>query len=95
VPFQLVILQAAATDAEAAKVWEQLQGERLDGMSRFAADLKTQGHLRAGVTANEARDVLWTYTSAELFRLLVMQRHWSAKRYGRWIGQALASALLP
>jgi AcrR family transcriptional regulator len=94
VPLQLVILAAAATDAEAAKVWEQLQAERLRGMSRFAADLEAQGHLRSGVSLTEARDVLWTYTSAELYRLLVVERRWSPRRYGRWVGQALASALL-
>lgn len=95
VPFQLVILDAAASDADAAKVWAMLQAERLRGMSMFADDLAAGGHLRAGVTATEARDVLWTYNSAELYRLLVIDRRWSAKRYGRWIAQALTAALLP
>lgn len=95
VPFQLVILDAAASDADAAQVWAMLQAERLRGMSMFADDLAAGGHLRAGVTATEARDVLWTYNSAELYRLLVIDRRWSAKRYGRWIAQALTAALLP
>lgn len=95
VPFQLVILDAAASDADAAKVWAMLQAERLRGMKMFADDLAAGGHLRAGVTATEARDVLWTYNSAELYRLLVIDRRWSAKRYGRWIAQALTAALLP
>lgn len=95
VPFQLVILDAAAIDADAAQVWAMLQAERLRGMSMFADDLAAGGHLRAGVTATEARDVLWTYNSAELYRLLVIDRRWSAKRYGRWIAQALTAALLP
>lgn len=95
VPFQLVILDAAANDVDAAKVWEELQEERLRGLSMFAADLGTRGHLRAGVTADEARDVLWTYTSAELYRLLVIERGWAAERYGRWVAQALTAALLP
>jgi hypothetical protein len=43
----------------------------------------------------EARDVLWTYNSAELFQLLVVERRWSAKRYGRWVADALTAALLP
>ncbi len=95
VPFQLVILDAAANDSEAAKVWDQLQAERLRGMAMFANSLAAEGHLRDGVTATEARDVLWTYNSAELYRLLVVERRWSAKRYGRWIAAALTAALLP
>jgi AcrR family transcriptional regulator len=95
VPIQLVILSAAATDPETGKVWQQLQDERLRGMSMFARSLHTEGHLRAGVSAAEARDVLWTYNSAELFQLLVVERRWSARRYGRWIADALIAALLP
>jgi hypothetical protein len=38
--------------------------------------------------------VLWTYNSAELFQLLVLERGWSPKRYGRWIGDALIAALV-
>lgn len=94
VPFQLVILDAAASDAEAATVWEELQRERLAGMSTFADDLAATGHLREGVTADEARDVLWTYNSAELYRLLVLERGWSPTTYGRWVAQALIAALL-
>lgn len=95
VPLQLVILDAAASDPDAAKVWEQLQDERLRGMSLFAQALAAEGHLREGVTATEARDVLWTYNSAELYKLLVVERRWSAKRYGRWVADALTAALLP
>lgn len=32
--------------------------------------------------------------SAELYQLLVIEREWSAKRYGRWIADALTAALL-
>jgi AcrR family transcriptional regulator len=95
VPLQLVILDAAAIDSDAATLWEQLQAERLRGMTMFATSLAAEGHLRAGVRAAEARDVLWAYNSAELYRLLVVQRRWSAKRYGRWIATALTAALLP
>ena len=95
VPIQLVILAAAATDPEAGKVWDQLQEERLTGMSLFARSLHSEGHLRPGISATEARDVLWTYNSAELFKLLVIERGWSSRRYGQWIADALSAALLP
>jgi AcrR family transcriptional regulator len=95
VPVQLVILAAAATDPEAGKVWDQLQAERLTGMSLFARSLRNEGHLRSGISAKEARDVLWAYNSAELFKLLVIERGWSPRRYGQWIAGALTAALLP
>lgn len=94
VPVQLVVRDAAASDPEARVVWAELQAERLKGMTMFARALHDDGHLRPGVSANEARDVLWTCNSAELFQLLVLERGWSPKRYGRWVADALISALL-
>jgi AcrR family transcriptional regulator len=95
VPVQLVIRDAAASDPEARAVWAELQAERLKGMMMFARALQEGGHLRPGISANEARDVLWTYNSAELFQLLVLDRGWPPQRYGRWVADALISALLP
>jgi AcrR family transcriptional regulator len=94
VPIQLVIRDAAASDADARAVWAELQAERLDGMTQFARALRDRGHLRPGVSMSEARDVLWTYNSAELFQLLVIERKWSPKRYGRWVAEGLIAALL-
>ena len=92
---QLLIRSAAATHPEARKVWEQMVEERLVGMSAFARHLHDQDCLRPGLSAAEAGDVLWTYNSVELFDLLVVQRGWDPKRYGRWIAQAMIAALLP
>jgi hypothetical protein len=94
VPVQLVIRDAARSDPEARSVWEELQAERLKGMTLFARALHDDGQLRPGISTNEACDVLWTYNSAELFELLVIERGWSPKRYGRWVGDALIAALV-
>lgn len=95
VPIQLLVRDAASSgDLEAAAVWERLQDERLRGMTLFAKHLSRDGHLAAGISEREARDVLWTYNSAELFQLLVLQRGWSPRRYGTWVGRQLAAALL-
>ena len=64
-------------------------------MAFFARHLSEGSHLRPGVSVEEARDVLWTYNSAEIFELLVMRREWTPRRYGGWMADALAAALLP
>jgi hypothetical protein len=43
----------------------------------------------------EARHVLWTLNSVEIYDLLVLQRGWAPERYGRWVADALIAALLP
>lgn len=93
-PIQLVVRDAAAADPAAAAVWEQLQAERLTGMTAFAHHLESGGHLRRGVSADDARDILWVHNSVELWNLLVNERGWTADRYGRWVGEQLIAALL-
>jgi len=78
----------------ARKVWAQLQQERLTGMTAFANHLHGGGHLRPGVSAEDARDILWVHNSVELWDLFVNDRGWTADRYGRWIGEQLIAALL-
>lgn len=95
VPVQLLVRAAASSDPGAAAVWEQMATERLTGMTAFARHLHDRGHLRPGVSVGEARDVLWTYNSAELYELLVMRRGWPPERYGAWVTDALVAALLP
>jgi AcrR family transcriptional regulator len=95
VPVQLLAKAAAATDPEAAGVWEQLQDERLQGLAVFARALHDEGHLRPDVPVEEARDLLWACNSPETYDLLVLQRGWTPQRYGRWVADTLTAALLP
>ena len=94
VPVQLVIRDAATADPDARAVWAALQAERLAGMTIFATALHDRGHLRHDVTVEEARDTLWTYNSAELYQLLVVERSWTPHHYGQWVAAALIAALL-
>ena len=94
-PLQLLIRAAGAVDADAARVWDAMVNERLVGMTALAQHLKDERHLSPDLSVDDARDILWTYNSVELFDLLVLQRGWSPEGYGRWIGEALIAALLP
>jgi AcrR family transcriptional regulator len=93
-PLVRVLREAASGDPDTASALELLNANRLDGMSEFAGLLHDRGALRAGVSKAEARDVLWTLNSPELYQLLVVERGWSARRYGKWVTQQLAAALL-
>ena len=49
---------------------------------------------RGGVSLDEATDVMWTVTSTEMYNLLVLQRKWPIGRYGRFVSETIAAALL-
>src|SRR3954463_16641296 len=57
-PVMLLVRTAAAGDPEAAGVWQQMVDDRLARMTDHAGRLADGGHLRRGVTVEEARDVL-------------------------------------
>jgi AcrR family transcriptional regulator len=95
VAVELLVRDAAASDPAAAGVWEQMVTEKLTGMALFAAHLGDGGHLRPGVSVDDARDMLTAYMSPDLYQLLVFRQGWSPERFGRWLSDALAAALLP
>jgi hypothetical protein len=41
-----------------------------------------------------ARDILWTLTSYDIHRRLVIERNWSSDRYEEWLGDTLVATLL-
>ena len=94
-PILLLVRSAAATDSEMAILLAEMDADRLRRMTTNARHLHTAGYLRAGVTLANAVDILWTYSSPELYELLVLRRGWAIERYGRFIGEAMAGALLP
>jgi AcrR family transcriptional regulator len=93
-PILLLIRDVAATDSEVRGLLDELDADRLRRMTENARRLRDAGHVRAEITLAQAGDVLWTYSSPELYELLVLRRGWTPKRYGRFIASAMIDALL-
>jgi AcrR family transcriptional regulator len=94
-PILLLVRAAASTDAEMRSLLAELDGQRLQRMTGNARRLHDAGHLRPGVTLAHAADVLWTYSSPELYELLVLRRGMPLEEYGRFVANAMIDALLP
>ncbi|MFL6117616.1 MAG: hypothetical protein ACJ786_40630 [Catenulispora sp.] len=93
-PVLLLVRDAAASDPELAQLQEEMDAARLTRMTHNAQTLWEGRHLRQAMTLDEAADVLWTYSSPELYELLVLRRGWSVQRYGEFIADAMIAALL-
>ena len=93
-PILLLVRAAAATDAEMAPLLAEMDADRLRRMTINARHLHAGGHLRAGVTLKDAVDTLWTYSSPELYELLLLRRGWTLAHYGRFVAAAMVAALL-
>jgi AcrR family transcriptional regulator len=93
-PIMLLIRAAATAEPEMAQLQSQLGAQRLERMTHNARSLADTGGLRAEITVERAGEILWTYSSPELYELLVLTRGWSLDRYGKFIAEAMSAALL-
>jgi AcrR family transcriptional regulator len=93
-PILLLLRDAADGDPAAAALHEELDRNRLARMTDNARYLVDGGHVREGIGLAHARDVLWTYSSPELFDLLVRRRHWGLRKFSRFVVEAISNALL-
>jgi len=94
-PIMLLVRSSAAADPEMTGLLAEISTARLSRMTRNARNLAAAGHLRHDITVEQAGEVMWTYSSPELYELLVVTRGWPTERYGAFIAEAMIAALLP
>jgi AcrR family transcriptional regulator len=93
-PLLLLLSRAAETDTAVAQLRADLDVARLARMTRVAETLAGKTQLRPGLSVQEAAEIMWAYSSPELYGLLVISRGWSPDRYGEFVGESLVDALL-
>ena len=92
-PVQLLLLETVS-DPDLARVWTAIKAGRREGMLNLARNLADGGHLRDGLTTGQAADVLWAYSSPQLYELLVLERGWTPTQYSDFISRTLVAFLL-
>jgi AcrR family transcriptional regulator len=93
-PMFAVVQAAADTDPEIARLARTLDEQRLTGAAQLTATVAARLGEADPQRLAEIRDTIWTLNSPQLYGLLVVQRGWSARRYGDWIARALLALVL-
>ena len=93
-PLLLLLAAAAETDPALTQLRAELDSARLARMNQVARTLAGKTRLRAGRSVAEAAEIMWAFSSPELYRLLVLSHGWLPERYGQFVGEALVDALL-
>ena len=91
-PLLLLLVTAADGDPTLTELHAELENARLARMTHIARNLAAKTPLRRNV--DDTADIMWTYSSPELYRLLVLTRGWTPDRYGRFVAESLVDALL-
>jgi AcrR family transcriptional regulator len=92
-PILLLVEVAAAHDPELAKLARELDDNRRRRMTDNARRLAEAGHLPAALTLTRATDILWTYSSPEVYDLLVKRSGWTLQQYSAFIATGIAAQL--
>lgn len=86
-----VVQQASGVDEQVRSEAVRFQERRRTGMGEFIALVDPEG-LR--VDGEVAADIVWALTDPRLYTGLVRERSWTADRYGAWLVEQLAAAIL-
>jgi hypothetical protein len=89
-----VVRGAAAADPEIAELWERGKSDRFAGQRMLLQLVLGETTLPEGLDFDTAVDVLYAVGSPETYRLLAVDRGWSASRFERWYGETLERLLL-
>lgn len=93
---ELELLRTAPGVApELASLARQIGLRRRENQGRLIAYLDEHRMLRQGLSVEEATDVMWALTSYDLYRMMVVERHWPPERYEAWLANLLIQHLLP
>ncbi len=92
-PILLLVHAAAAHNPELAALDRELDDNRRARMSDNARRIADLGHLPEGISPQQAADILWTYSSPQIYDLLVTRSGWNLDRYADFIANGVAAHL--
>lgn len=92
-PVLLLVHTAAAHDTELAQLEHELDAGRRARMTENARRLAAAGHLPEDVSLERAADLLWTYSSPQIYDLLVVRSGWTLGQYGDFIADGITAHL--
>jgi AcrR family transcriptional regulator len=92
---ELGLLRGASAFSPALRKLEQeferirfeMQADRVKALFALRKQKKALG-------LDEARRVLWMYTSRDIYRMLVQESGWTPERYEKWLSDTLVNALV-
>lgn len=89
-----ILVSAAASDAEAATLLDELTEQRRQGQGMVARTLARRRALRRPLREADARDIIHALVSPEMYRLLVVDGGWPPTKYEEWLNGTLIDQLV-
>lgn len=85
---------AAVISPEFKELEKERETRRYDRQEITISAMAKENSLARGMSVEKARDVLWTFTGRDLYRMLVIERGWTSDEYEKWLAGLLANLLI-
>lgn len=89
-----LIRGASAFSPALRKMEQEFEKIRFEMQEERIRLLFAQDRQRRGLVLEEARRILWMYTSRDIYRMLVHESGWTPDRYQEWLSETLIAALV-
>jgi AcrR family transcriptional regulator len=76
------------------KIEQEFEHVRYEMQAARLERLFENGRARADLSLDEARRIMWMYTSRDVYRMLVQEGGWAPDRYQQWLSRTLVEALV-
>ena len=85
---------AGVVAPELARLEQERERIRYEREEQMIVSLRDAKRLRPELSYRTARDILWTLTGSDVYRMLVRERGWSSQKYQDWLADTLVRSLL-
>ena len=85
---------ASAFSPALRKLEQEFERIRFEMQKDRVQALFAQRKQKKALSFDEARRVLWMYTSRDIYRMLVQESGWTPARYEKWLSDTLVNALV-
>jgi AcrR family transcriptional regulator len=85
---------ASAFSPALRRMEQQFEDTRFAMQEARLKALFASGKAKKGLSFEEARRLMWMYTSRDVYRMLVQEGGWTPDRYEAWLSQTLLATLV-
>ena len=85
---------ASAFSPALRKLEEEFETLRFEMQEKRVRLLFAHSKQKKGLALEEARRILWMYTSRDVYRMLVHEGGWTPDRYQEWLSDTIVAALV-
>ena len=89
-----ILRGASVLDPELKELEQERENRRYERQGEYVKKLMDDKGFTKGLTYQKARDILWTLTGRDLYRMLVIERAWTSDEYEQWLSHLLVKSFL-